>query len=60
MVPTAVLHCSLTLAALSVTQVNVELLFSAMRLLVGRAVPTQAGCRPGDAPSPHEHDLNML
>ena len=57
--PTAVRPCSLALAALPVTQVSVERLFSAMRLLLSDlAVPVQAGRRRCDVPASHEHDLN--
>ena len=54
----AVRPCSLALTALPVTQVSVELLFSASpheAAPVGPAVPAQAGRpRRGDAPAPHE------
>ena len=40
--PTAVRPCSLALAALPVTQVNVERLFSAMRLLLSDPRAVQA------------------
>ena len=58
--PTVVRPCSLALAVLPVTQVNVERLFSMKPLLSGLLSPAQAGCRRGDAPALREYNLNMI